>query len=962
MLLTIWTAPSGYKFTNNGQPFQEQVALDIILPTAHDTGVNYSIISGALPGGLAITYNTAATNWHITGSPYIVSNLISYQFCIRASATAQCTSGTFSNGSFIPGEGITGTFLTGMVLTGKNIPRGTYIVSDNGNGTFAINTTVSIVSTTINGSGFADRTFSMEVNGINAPIFITPAGELAVGIHHQLYALDQSYINYQLEGFDLNVLLGSTLKYFIASGDGHLPPGLTLSDSGIISGYILPNPQTIITTADGNGTFDQAYFDATGYDFALIPTDGYDSYEYEDVRFDYSSPAVLPNSLNQNYQFKVTLTDGITFIQRIFKIFVLGTDSFKADSTVLDGFAGSFTADATFLRNPVWLTAANLGTYRANNYITVPVALYDNNNVLFRLEKTNMEVYAVTKRINSADNNAGGTSITITNVSKIPTVGQYLTFDNYIHGATEKTYQISHVDNLGDDYYRLTITSPLELSLPNLSAFYIGTLSKLPPGTDFDIQTGELFGRVPYQPQITLPYTFTITATRLSASPTNIEHVETSKTFNIVILGSVTSEIIWKSPSNLGIIPANYICTLDVSASSNVPNATILYYLTSGSLPPGLTLNVDGEIIGMPNQYYNSSTGELGLTTFHDRDNHGNIYTNQTLDHGQTTVDRSYTFTITASDQYQYSAAPKTFTITVSTPNTVAYSNITTQPFLEPTQRSAWQAFINDTSIFTPSSIYRVSDSNFGIQSNLTMLVYAGIQTEAAAAYVGAIGLGVKRKRFKFDTVKTATAIDPVSGNTVYEVVYVQMLDPLESNGKHLPLSFKTKSTSPTIITVDDSNSIWSTKLSDLTALGSAVRPEYNITVDSTGYETSNPNTNTYYPNSITNWQTRLSKTVDHYTTINGNQVPVAGLSERNYLPLWMRSIPIGSKEQLGYVLCVPLCFCKPGTSAAIALNIKHSNFNFNKIDYTVDRFTISAVTGYTSDKYLVFRDDRITV
>jgi hypothetical protein len=75
-----------------------------------------------------------------------------------------------------------------------------------------------------------------------------------------------------------------------------------------------------------------------------------------------------------------------------------------------------------------------------------------------------------------------------------------------------------------------------------------------------------------------------------------------------------------------------------------------------------------------------------------------------------------------------------------------------------------------------------------------------------------------------------------------------------------------------------------------------------------------------------------------------------------------MRSIPAGQKEQLGYILAVPLCFCKPGTADNILLNIEFSGFNFNDLDYTVDRLTISAVTGYSSDKYLIFRDDRITV
>jgi hypothetical protein len=79
-----------------------------------------------------------------------------------------------------------------------------------------------------------------------------------------------------------------------------------------------------------------------------------------------------------------------------------------------------------------------------------------------------------------------------------------------------------------------------------------------------------------------------------------------------------------------------------------------------------------------------------------------------------------------------------------------------------------------------------------------------------------------------------------------------------------------------------------------------------------------------------------------------------------------MRSIQPGTKEELGYQLAVPLCFCKPGTADSILLNIKNyiktTGFSLNTIDYTVDRYTIDSVTGYTSDKYLIFRNDRITV
>lgn len=75
-----------------------------------------------------------------------------------------------------------------------------------------------------------------------------------------------------------------------------------------------------------------------------------------------------------------------------------------------------------------------------------------------------------------------------------------------------------------------------------------------------------------------------------------------------------------------------------------------------------------------------------------------------------------------------------------------------------------------------------------------------------------------------------------------------------------------------------------------------------------------------------------------------------------------MRSIQPGSKQELDFVLCVPLCYCRVGTADDIILNIKFSDFDFKLLDYTVDRYIIDAVQGSTEDKYLVFKNDRITV
>jgi hypothetical protein len=91
------------------------------------------------------------------------------------------------------------------------------------------------------------------------------------------------------------------------------------------------------------------------------------------------------------------------------------------------------------------------------------------------------------------------------------------------------------------------------------------------------------------------------------------------------------------------------------------------------------------------------------------------------------------------------------------------------------------------------------------------------------------------------------------------------------------------------------------------------------------------------------------------------------GLHDRNYMPLWMRTVQDGSVQELGFVSAIPLCFCKAGRGNDILLNIKNylktnTDFSFNKIDYTIDRYTIDSVTGDTTDKYIVFRNDRTII
>lgn len=874
MALSVWTQLSGFSFGT----FNERDRVDQLLPVVNDSGVTYSIISGKLPPGLRLEGN------HVVGTPYEVSRITEFSFCIRAKLGAE----------------------------------------------------------------FSDRTFKITITGPDAPEIITPEGALDLG-NNQYYVLDSTYVDYQIEAIDFDTTAGQRLSFFIASGDGELPPGLILTDDGRIVGFV--QPVLSIKPEDGDGTYDNSYYDAVAFDFAILPTNGYDSWVYDNVYFDYNLPTSVPKKLNRNYEFYVSVTDGDSVVKRRFSIFVVGDDYFRADNTQWLNGSGLFTADVTYLRAPIWLTRSNLGIYRANNYITIIIDTFDTENVIYDFELVNANIIAKTDRILFADNITNSTSLTIKDATAVPEYGHYLTFNNRTPGATSQLYQISNVVSLGNNSYRLTLTVPLEISIPDDTEFLIGTKSGLPDGITFDQGNAEVFGRVPYQPAVSKTYNFTITARRISEKG---ELANSSRMFTLTIIGEVDSVITWNSNSDLGVINANFVSLLKVEAVTTIANSILLYRITSGRLPPGLTLNLDGEIVGKVSQYGNPTTKTQGLTTF---DFSKNV---TTFDNAATSFDRVFTFTVQAKDILGYSASTKTFSITIETPNEIIFSNIRAKPFLPLDQRAAWRDFINNTTVFTPSSIYRPNDISFGIQSDLSMVIYAGIETTDAAKYISAMSLNHKRKQFFFGAVKKATAVSPGTNTKVYEVVYIEMVDPLEPDGKRLPNKIQHPKINSNAISVDNSKIFWSRSISDLNIPApDSPRPEPYMSVDSNGYLVSDPSTRTFYPNSISNWRERF-KTWKDVDPVTGE--PITFTRERNYLPLWMRSIQPGTKTELGFTLAVPLCYCKVGTADDIILNIKYSGFDFKDLDYTIERYIIDSVEGQSSDKYLVFKNDRITV
>ena len=88
-------------------------------------------------------------------------------------------------------------------------------------------------------NGLADRTFSLTISGQSVVSWVTPAGSIGTYIDGvQITDLALSYI----DSDEYNI--GKDVVTLIA---GALPPGLSVSKTGIISGYITPNPNATVT-------------------------------------------------------------------------------------------------------------------------------------------------------------------------------------------------------------------------------------------------------------------------------------------------------------------------------------------------------------------------------------------------------------------------------------------------------------------------------------------------------------------------------------------------------------------------------------------------------------------------------------------------------------------------------------------------------------------------------------------
>ena len=695
---------------------------------------------------------------------------------------------------------IAGSLPAGMQVTSTGLLTGTPAeVAKRTLYTFVVRATA--------GTTITDRTFSLDVQGADTPVFTTASGQLqlddstSVGL---FWVIDGSSVSLQMQATDTDTASGQTLVYEIMQGS--LPPGVTMSKTGLVSGIVaLTDDQRFGVRGgyDGSGTDDE--FDGT-----------YDR-------------TVTTKSISKNFDFIVRVSDGTSFVEQNNSIFVYSADFWRVsntailiDKTEIDGTA--LTMDFSASRRPVFRTGSDLGTFRHDNAVVIKIDVED--------------------------------------------------FD--------------------------PLQGDLEYSIQS---------GALPAGVSIDINSGELYGQLTRQSAVEVNYNFTVRANRVVSTGVN---VFSDQAFTMKVIGEIDIGIVFTTPTVIGTLTADVPSILFLEAVVENTNRVLSYTKTSGSLPTGITLSSQGNLIGTidPSNFTDST--------------------------------RAYTFTVSVSDQYQSVATSKEFTLNIDIPYTQTEYGSMTGHATSLIDQNIFYGITQDPDINSPEYVYRPEDNNFGMKVKPDMLMMSGLEAQTLTAFQKQMEQNHAPKKLYFGDIKTAVAKEGTT--TKYEVVYVEVKDSMvNKNGLSISSSIKLRNTiakpllGPRASSMDATTDYVDYEITtdgglSFSTSGSKVRYANQLSADLGFIET-------IYPNAVANMRSRM-KSLGH--------------KEWDHLPLWMKTTQSGDLAPLGYVMAVPICYCKPGTSELVKKRIKDKALEFKNISFIIDRYVINkskvATDTFTAD------------
>ena len=777
----------------------------------------------------------------------------------------------------------------------------------------------------------ADRTFELTVTGNDVPQFITPAG--SIGTFY-----DGGEVNIQIQYSDAD----PTDVTVVSLAAGALPGGLTLSATGLITGYIEPaNP------IDQTPGYDETAISAEPYDFVT---------QYQ----------------SRTYQFTLEVTDGKSNDLRTFTMFVYARNEMTADTTQITADNTQVTADETNNRAPFLTNAtpSDLGRIRSSNYFAYEFLGndYDTTNISYAIS------------VNEGNGLPPGLTLDATTgwfYGNIPD-----------QGTTEVEYSFNI-----SVYQTTGIGTPVACTATTTTTNIITCASTSELGVGQPIKfSGTGLGGLSTDAN-TLYYVLAVinsTQFTVAANPTTTAEVELTTSagsmtgaiivasqpypFTMTIVGAVDTEITWLTDADLGTLINGETSLLRVEAV-NRGGRELQYQLASGefnSLPQGLELLLSGDIAGRVT--FNTFAIDLGATTIDDNTttwdsaftftanafapdtrqilynvseiniinggsgydsgnppvlqflpvpigasavqatvgaitivggaitnvavaNRGAGYTGDTGSaNAPTLVEISgpgtgavFEVVMEATGTRDVVSVFKTFTVRVVREYNAPYQNLYVQAMPPQNDRELIDSLLSNDNIFVPEYIFRPTDPNFGKSTQVVYQHAFGLAPDALDVYVESLYLNHYWKNLVLGQVETAVARD-ANDNIIYEVVYSRIVDNLVNNA------------------------------------GESVSKIVNLPYAIIDPADGSTQLTQVYPNSLDNMRDQVIDTVGQIST---------------GLPLWMTSKQANGRV-LGFTPAWVISYVNPGRGAQVAYYLNNQfGEQLNKVDFKVDRYIL---------------------
>lgn len=488
-----------------------------------------------------------------------------------------------------------------------------------------------------------------------------------------------------------------------------------------------------------------------------------------------------------------------------------------------------------------------------------------------------------------------------------------------------------------------------------------------------DPDSGVLYGKMPVLLVEEKTYTFIVRATRPNGA-------FTQKIYTVTFLGDKNKDLTWLTDSYLGSLNTgeNSYFHIETFNSSNLP---ITYKYQTGNLPEGLTVMPSGAISGRvkfgsfrlddklttvdaesttfdrlhkftvraysDNDYVTETTTS---TTYFTQNFIANGVTKTFLLSSPTTIDNLivtdngvnqiaqdikndiYGDFKLKIDQITFFTAPtashsiivsiptttttttktylidetQEYQITINDPYINEYTNIYCEALIKQSQRDRWNSILNDTKIFPTESLYYADDPSYALPKKASFILLAGLELKYAYEFLTKMSHNFYKKTVVIGNPTTTTAYDPNTKKPVYEVIYLPVYDDLEN-------------------AAGDS-------VSNSLDLSSLISYYLNGTVA--------------YPNSFQNMQNLINDVTNVLTYVTRTSFTA--------FPLWMKplypNLLNNKNPREVYKRAIPIAYVKVGESARILFNIKRKKIDFKKFSFEVQRLTIDNNKGTTFD------------